>query len=98
MKSGREAACLSRPKGVLPVETTDRLEACLPYEPRWLFSKSLRYLKSRNALGRAFRVALMIFFRAPEFRSGFNLGDDRTAKAPALVQLFLGNFCCCLLL
>src|SRR5439155_907330 len=49
-------------------------------------------------LAALFEVALMIVFRAPEFRSRFDLGDDRTAKAPALVQLFLGNFCCCLLL
>ena len=41
--------------GILLVETTDRLEACLPRQPGWLFSESLRYLKSRNAIGRAFR-------------------------------------------
>src|SRR5205823_14449045 len=55
MKSGREAACLSRPKGSCLSKRPTGSKPVFPWQPGWLFFESLRYLKSRNAIGRAFR-------------------------------------------
>ena len=40
-----------------------------------------------------FQVALMVFFRTPKLVSWLDLGHDRLAKFPALVELLLGCFC-----
>ena len=38
------------------------------------------------------QIALMIFFRAPEFRGRLNLRHDRPAKTSALADLFFRSF------
>src|SRR5207245_2943759 len=43
------------------------------------------------------QIALMIFFRAPEFRRRLDLRHDRPAKTSALANLFFGCVCRCLL-
>ena len=76
--------------GILPVSADADLACRNDRQARSLSSTAARMAILRVtalpqiaqcALAALLEIALMIFFRAPEFRSGFDLGDHRTGES-----------------